>query len=66
MAKKSKAYQAAAAKIEADKFYTPTEAENAAWRKALAPVQKEMASRVGKDLVAALNKEAEAAPAPAN
>jgi large subunit ribosomal protein L1 len=26
MAKKSKAYQAAAAKIEADKFYTPTEA----------------------------------------
>lgn len=46
--------------------YTPTEAENAAWRKALAPVQKEMASRVGKDLVAALNKEAEAAGAPAN
>ncbi|MEE7505688.1 TRAP transporter substrate-binding protein [Methylobacterium mesophilicum] len=42
--------------------YTPTEAENAAWRKALAPVQREMASRVGKDLVAALNKEAEAAP----
>jgi len=46
--------------------YTPTEAENAAWRKALAPVQKEMASRVGKDLVAALNKEAESAGTPAN
>ncbi|MGT2480780.1 TRAP transporter substrate-binding protein [Methylobacterium oryzae CBMB20] len=42
--------------------YTPTEAENAAWRNALAPVQREMASRVGKDLVTALNKEAEAAP----
>jgi C4-dicarboxylate-binding protein DctP len=42
--------------------YTPTEAENAAWRKALAPVQREMASRVGKDLIAALNKEADAAP----
>ncbi len=42
--------------------YTPTAAENAAWRKALAPVQKEMASRVGKDLVAQLNKEAESVP----
>jgi len=30
MAKKSKAYQAAAAKIEADKFYSPTEAVNLA------------------------------------
>jgi C4-dicarboxylate-binding protein DctP len=42
--------------------YAPTEAENAAWRKALNPVQKEMASRVGKDLITALNKEAEGAP----
>ncbi|MCJ2099606.1 TRAP transporter substrate-binding protein [Methylobacterium sp. E-046] len=46
--------------------YTPTEAENAAWRKALAPVQREMASRVGKDLIAALNKEAGAAGAAPN
>lgn len=42
--------------------YTPTAEENAAWRKALAPVQREMASRVGKDLIAQLNKEAEGAP----
>ena len=42
--------------------YTPTEAENAAWRKALLPVQKEMASRVGRDLITALNKEAEGVP----
>ena len=39
--------------------YELTDAEKAAWRKALLPVQKEMASRVGKDLVAELNKEAE-------
>lgn len=43
-------------------IHTPTEAENAAWRKALLPVQREMAARVGKDLVAQLNKEAESVP----
>ncbi|TXN79393.1 TRAP transporter substrate-binding protein [Methylobacterium sp. WL8] len=39
--------------------YELSDAEKSAWRKALLPVQKEMASRVGKDLVAELNKEAE-------
>lgn len=43
--------------------YDPTDAEKAAWRKALLPVQKEMAARVGKDLVAELNREAEGAGA---
>jgi C4-dicarboxylate-binding protein DctP len=42
-------------------FYDLTQEESEAWRKALLPVQKEMASRVGKDLVAAINKEAETA-----
>ena len=32
--------------------------EQAEWRKALAPVQKEMESRIGKDLISAINKEA--------
>jgi C4-dicarboxylate-binding protein DctP len=43
--------------------YALTEAEKAAWRKALMPVQTEMAARVGKDLVSALKKEAEGADA---
>jgi C4-dicarboxylate-binding protein DctP len=32
--------------------------EQAEWRKALAPVQKEMEGRIGKDLISAINKEA--------
>ena len=32
--------------------------EQAEWRKALAPVQKEMEGRIGKDLITAINKEA--------
>jgi C4-dicarboxylate-binding protein DctP len=40
--------------------YVPTEQEKAQWRKALQPVQKEMAGRIGKDLIDAVNKEAAA------
>ena len=40
--------------------YTPTEQELAQWRKALKPVQQEMAGRIGKDLIQSVNKEAEA------
>jgi len=36
--------------------YLPTEAEKAEWRKALLPVQKTMESRIGKDLIDAVNK----------
>ena len=39
---------------------TLTEAEKAEWRKALLPVHQEMESRVGKDLLDAIHKEAEA------
>lgn len=39
-------------------FYTPTAAERAQWIKALKPVQQEMASRVGKDLIEQINREA--------
>ncbi len=39
------------------KFHTPTDAERAQWMKALKPVQQEMASRVGKDLIEQINKE---------
>ncbi|WP_448189066.1 TRAP transporter substrate-binding protein [Azospirillum sp. sgz301742] len=42
-------------------FYTPTADELDAWRKALLPVHKEMESRVGKDLMDAIYKEAAAA-----
>jgi len=42
-------------------FYTLTAEEKAAWRKVLQPVHEEMASRVGKDLIEAFYKEAEAA-----
>lgn len=38
--------------------YMPTEKEKAEWRKALLPVQKQMESRIGKDLIANVNKEA--------
>lgn len=38
--------------------YVPTEKERAEWRKTLLPVQKEMEGRIGKDLIASVNKEA--------
>ena len=34
--------------------YTPTPAEKEMWMKAMRPVQDEMASRVGKDTIAAI------------
>jgi C4-dicarboxylate-binding protein DctP len=40
--------------------YLPTTAERAEWRKALLPVQKSMETRIGKDLIANVNKEAAA------
>jgi C4-dicarboxylate-binding protein DctP len=39
-------------------IYTLTAKEQADWRKALLPVQKEMEGRIGKDLIQAINKEA--------
>jgi C4-dicarboxylate-binding protein DctP len=39
-------------------IYTLTAKEQAEWRKALLPVQKDMESRIGKDLIQAINKEA--------
>jgi C4-dicarboxylate-binding protein DctP len=38
--------------------YNLTPAEQAAWRKALLPVHKEMEGRIGKDLINAISKEA--------
>jgi C4-dicarboxylate-binding protein DctP len=38
-------------------IYTLTVQEQAEWRKALAPVQKTMEARIGKDLISAINKE---------
>jgi len=38
-------------------IYAPTPAEKALWINAMAPVQDELASRVGKDLVSAIRKE---------
>jgi C4-dicarboxylate-binding protein DctP len=38
-------------------IYNLTPAEQAAWRKALLPVHKEMESRIGKDLLTAISKE---------
>ena len=49
--------QAALAGIKASgktTVYTPTPAEKAQWVKAMLPVQDEMASRVGKDTIAAI------------
>ncbi|MGE5546214.1 MAG: DctP family TRAP transporter solute-binding subunit [Solirubrobacterales bacterium] len=40
-------------------FYTLTDAELDQWKKALLPVHKEMESRVGKDLIQSIYKEAE-------
>jgi len=44
-------------------IYTLTPQEKSAWRKALLPVQKTVEDRVGKDLIAAFNREAAAADA---
>ncbi len=41
-------------------IYVPTDAEKAAWRKALLPVHKEMEDRVGKETIQAVYKEAAA------
>ena len=38
-------------------IYLPTAAERELWIKAMMPVQEEMASRVGKDIIAAIRKE---------
>lgn len=40
------------------RIYQLTDQEQAEWRKALLPVQKEMEGRIGKDLIEAINKEA--------
>ncbi len=39
-------------------IYTLSAKEQAEWRKALLPVQKEMEGRIGKDLITAINKAA--------
>ena len=49
---------AAVRKSGKTKIYELTEQEQAEWRKALLPVQKEMEGRIGKDLIDAINKEA--------
>jgi C4-dicarboxylate-binding protein DctP len=41
-------------------IYTPTAAEKALWVKAMLPVQEEMAPRIGKELIEAIRKEANA------
>ena len=41
-------------------IYRLNDKEKVEWRKALAPVQAQMADRIGKDLIAAVNKEAAA------
>jgi C4-dicarboxylate-binding protein DctP len=38
-------------------IYNLSAAEQAEWRKAMLPVQKQMESRIGKDLIDAINKE---------
>ena len=53
----------ALAKVKATgktEIYTLTDAERAEWRKALLPVQKEMESRIGKETIDAVNREAAA------
>ncbi len=44
-------------------IHIPTAAEKAAWIKAMTPVQDEMASRVGKEILAAIRKEVAGIPA---
>ncbi|MDB5798524.1 MAG: DctP family transporter solute-binding subunit [Paucimonas sp.] len=41
-------------------IYSLTPAEKTAWRRALVPVQKEMEGRIGRDIIQAVNKEAQA------
>lgn len=41
-------------------LYSLTDKEKAEWRKALLPVQKDMEGRIGKEVIAAVNKEAAA------
>jgi C4-dicarboxylate-binding protein DctP len=41
-------------------IYNLTPAEQAEWRKALAPVSKQMESRIGKELIESINKTAAA------
>ena len=41
-------------------IYTLSAQEQAAWRRALAPVQQQMEGRIGRDLILAINKEAAA------
>lgn len=50
----------AVAKSGKSTVYTLTAKEKAEWRKALQPVHKAMEDRIGKDLIAAVNKEAAA------
>lgn len=45
-------------------IYQLSDAEKALWRKAMLPVQKQMESRIGKDLIDAVNKAAAAASIP--
>jgi C4-dicarboxylate-binding protein DctP len=42
------------------KVYLLSESEKAEWRAALLPVQKDMENRIGKDLIAAVNREVQA------
>ena len=59
--------QASLDKIKASNramVYDLTDAEKEAWRKALLPVSKEMESRIGKDVIDAVHKEAVAAGFP--
>ena len=44
-------------KIGKTLVYTLTDKEHAEWRRVMAPVQEEMEGRIGKDLIAAINKE---------
>ncbi|NMG30040.1 DctP family TRAP transporter solute-binding subunit [Aromatoleum evansii] len=48
---------AAIRSIGKSEVHTPTPEERAAWIKAMAPVQDEMASRIGKDVIDAVRKE---------
>ena len=49
---------AAVKKVGKTTIYALNDKEKAEWRKALLPVQKDMESRIGKELITAVNKEA--------
>ena len=55
--RENEAALAAVRKSGKTKIYELNEAEQVEWRKAMLPVQKEMEGRIGKDLIAAINKE---------